>query len=119
MNSYDTEIFSKCSPQVYDILQDTTSMTPPLLEFYKNAGEVAYDKNKQYTHILLTCDKYGWPVYMPTDEVEVFDTVIETGRYWVNATGDAAGFALHGNGWYCDSVVEKSVTIRYYQIKRY
>ena len=67
---------------------------------------MAYDKNKQYTRILLTCDKYGWPVYMPTDEVEVFDTVIETGRYWVD-TPD--GFALHGNGWYCDSVVEKAL----------
>ena len=45
---------------------------------------------------------------MPTDEVEVFDIVIETGRYWVN-TSD--GFALHGNGWYCDSVVEKHYNI--------
>ena len=26
-----------------------------------------------------------------------------------NAAGDAAGFALHGNGWYCDSVVEKAL----------
>ena len=114
---YDTEILSKCSPHVYDTSRD--KYNTPLLEFSVSRGEVAYDKNKQYTHILLTCGgdtKYGWPVYMPTDEVEVFDTVIETGRYWVN-TSD--GFALHGNGWYCDSVVEKIITTGYYQIKRY
>ena len=30
-------------------------MNSPLLEFYKNKGETAYDKNKQYTDILINC----------------------------------------------------------------
>lgn len=74
-------------------------------------------KNKQYTHRLLTRVKHGWSAYMPTDKVEVFDTVSETGRYWANTNG---GVPLHGNGWYCDSVVEKALKhgiIKFKEIK--
>ena len=43
---------------------------------------------------------------MPTDEVEIYDGMIDTGRYYVETTN---AFALEGNGWYCDSVVGKAL----------
>ena len=42
---------------------------------------------------------------MPTDEVEIYEGRIGTGRYYVETTNT---FALEGNGWYCDSVVDKA-----------
>ena len=82
-NNYDKQIMSKCSPQVYDILTSKASMNSPLLEFYKEKGQTAYDKNKQYTDILMNCDKFGWAIYMPTDEIKPFDGTIDTGRYCI------------------------------------
>ena len=84
-------------------------MNSPLLEFETEKGQTAYAKNKQYTHILMNCDKFGWAVYMPTDEVKPFDGTIDTGRYFIETTDY---FALHGNGWYCDSVVERALTYK-------
>ena len=81
-------------------------MNSPLLKCYKDKGEVAYDTNKQHTNILMTCDSYGWPIYMPTDELRLYDGVIDTGIYYVESTD---GFALQGNGWYCDSVIDKAL----------
>ena len=49
-HDYDLNIVSNCSPQVYDILTSSLCMNSPWLEFYKNKGTTAYDKNKQYTH---------------------------------------------------------------------
>ena len=54
----------------------------------------------------MTCGNYGWPIYMPTDEVRLYDGVIDTGRYHIESTD---GFALQGNGWYCDSVIDKAL----------
>ena len=105
-NNYDLTIISTCSPQVYDILTSRASMNSLLLGFYKDNGEVAYDISKQYTNILMNCDNYGWPMYMPTDEVRLYDGVIDTGRYHIESTD---GFALQGNGWYCDSVIDKAL----------
>jgi len=34
----------------------------------------------------VNCDQYGWPIYMPTDEVEQYDGKIDTGRYYVETT---------------------------------
>ena len=45
-------------------------------------------------------------MYMPTDEVEIYEGRIGTGRYYVETTNT---FALEGNGWYCDSVVDKAL----------
>ena len=81
-NTYDRQIVSKCSPQVYDILTSKTSMNSPLLGSYKDKGEVAHDVNKQYTHIVMNCDEFGWPIYMPTDQVEDYDNIIEAGIYF-------------------------------------
>ncbi len=100
---------SKCSPQIYDMLESKASMNPPLLEFYNEKGEVAYDINKQYTKILMECDKFGWAIYMPTDEIKIFDGNIDTGRYYVETTDN---FALSGNGWYADAVVEKALNYK-------
>jgi len=105
-NNYDKQILSKCSPQIYDILISKLSMNSPLLEFYKSKGEIAFDINKQYTNILMNCDKFGWAVYMPTDEVKIFDGRIDTGRYYIETDEN---FMLGGNGWYADIVVEKAV----------
>ena len=105
-NNYDRKIISKCSPQIHDILISKASINSPLLEFYTDKADIAFDVNKQYTNILMNCDDYGWPIYMPTDEVEPNDGNIETGRYYIETTDT---FALEGNGWYCDSVVEKSL----------
>ena len=43
---------------------------------------------------------------MPTDDAELYDGRIDTGRYYVEPT---SAFALEGNGWYCDSVVGKAL----------
>ena len=45
-------------------------------------------------------------MFMPSDEVEIYGGRIDTGRYYVEATNT---FALEGNGWYCDSVVDKAL----------
>ena len=81
-------------------------MNSPLLEFYKSKGEIAFDINKQYTNILMNCDKFGWSVFMPTDEVKIFDDRIETGRYYIETDDN---FLFSGNGWYADILVEKAV----------
>ena len=44
---FDRNIVSYCSPQVYNVLKD--NINSPFLEFYKNNGEVAYDRDQQYT----------------------------------------------------------------------
>eukprot|EP00971_Amphidinium_carterae_P337418 6474193-Amphidinium_carterae.1 len=67
---------------------------------------VAYDINKQYTHILSTCDEYGWCQCSPVDQVEIVDGNIETGFYFVTTTNY---FPLKGNGWYSDYVVDISI----------
>ena len=59
--------------------------------------------------MLMNCDDYGWPIYMPTDEVRLYDGVIDTGRYCIESTD---GFALQGNGWYCDSVIDKALNYK-------
>ena len=82
-NNYDKTIVSNCSPEVYDILTSTLCMTWPFLEFYKNKGTTAFDKNKQYTHILMNSDTYGWSIFKPTDEVKTFDGTIEIGMHFV------------------------------------
>ena len=105
-NNYDRKITSNCSPQVYDILTSKSCMNSPFLEFYKNKGETAYDKNKQYTNILMNCDNYGWSAFAPTDEVKPFDGTIDTGMYFIE-TGNC--FPLKGNGWYYDDTVEKAL----------
>ena len=76
---------------------------------FKDKGEVAYDMNKQHTNKLMSCDSYGWPVYMPTDEVRLYDGVIDSGGYYTASTD---GFALQGNGWYCDSVIDKALSYK-------
>ena len=84
-------------------------MHSPLFEFYKDEGEVAYDIHKQYTSIFMNCDNYGWPIYMPTGEVKLCDGVFDTGKYYIESTG---GFALQGNGWYCNSVIDKALNLK-------
>ena len=54
----------------------------------------------------MNCDKFGWAVYNPTDDVKLFDGRIETGRYFIE-TDEKLLFS--GNGWYADIVVEKAV----------
>ena len=54
-------------------------------------------------------DNYGWPIYMPTDEFRRYDGVIDTGRYYIESTD---GFALQGNGWYCDSAIDKALNYK-------
>ena len=103
---FDRNIVSYCSPQVYNILKD--NINSPFLEFYKNNGQAAYDRNKQYTSILRSCDDFGWPIFNPTDDVKRYPGEnIETGLYFVEASN---GFPLKGNGLYFDSVVEKALT---------
>ena len=85
-NNYDRQIISKRSPQIYDILTSKASMNSPLFELYAEKGQTAYDKNKQYTDILMNCDKFGWAIYMPTDEVKPFDGTIDIGRYCIETT---------------------------------
>ena len=90
-NNYDRQIVSKCSPQVCDMLTSKANMNSPLLEFYNDKADCAFDVNKQYTHILMNCEEFGLPIYMPTDQVEDYDDRIETGRYYIE-TNDV--FAL-------------------------
>ena len=85
-------------------------MNSLLLGFYKNEGEVAYDINNQYTNILMDCGNYGWPIDMPTDEVKLYDGVIGTGRYYIESIG---GFALQGNGWCCDSGIDRALNYKF------
>ena len=103
---FDKNIVSYCSPQVYNIPKD--NINSPFLEFYKNNGQVAYDKNKQYTSILRSCDNFGWSLFNPTDEVKRYDPIsdIETGLYFIETSNS---FPLKGNGWYFDGVVEKAL----------
>lgn len=105
-NNYDLNIVSNCSPQVYDILTSGSCMNSPFFEFYKNQGTTAYDKNKQYTHILMNSDIYGWSIFKPTDEVKPFDGTIETGMYFAVTSNY---FPLKGNGWYFDDTVDKAL----------
>ena len=65
---FDRNIVSYCSPQIYNILKD--NINSPFLEFYTNSVKVAYDKNKQYTSTLRSCDTFGWSICNPTDEVK-------------------------------------------------
>ena len=53
----------------------------------------------------MNCDEFAWPIYIPTDDVEEYDNTIESGRYYVERN---ERFALEGNGWYCDIVVQKA-----------
>ena len=103
---HDRNIVSYCSPQIYNILKD--NINSPFLEFYKNNGKVAYDKNKQYTNILRSCDDFGWSIFNPTDEVKRYDSIsdIETGLYFIETFNS---FPLKGNGWYFDGVVAKAL----------
>ena len=73
----------------------------------KNSGQVAYDKNKQYTSTLRSCDNFGRSLFKPTDEVKRYPGEdIETGLYFVETSNS---FPLKGNGWYFDGVVEKAL----------
>ena len=103
---FDRNIVSYCSPQVYNILKD--NINSPFLELYKNSGQVAYDKNKQYTGILRSCGDFGWSIFNPTDEVKRYDSEsdIEAGLYFVETSNS---FPLKGNGWYFDGVVAKAL----------
>ena len=76
---FDRNIVSYCSPQIYNILKDNINSL--LLELYKNSGKVAYDKHKQYTSILRSCDDLGWSLFNPTEEAKRFNPIadIETG----------------------------------------
>jgi len=105
-NNYDKNILSYCSPQVYDILTSKLCMNSPFLEFYEENGDIAFDINKQYTNILCNCDKYGWSLYTPTDEVKEFDGEIDTGLYYIETNNY---FPLKGNGWYFDDTIEKAI----------
>ena len=105
-DNYDRQIVSKCSPQVYDILNSKACTNSPLIYCYTDKADVAFDANKQYTNILMICDEFGWAIYMPTDDVEEYDNTIETDRCRVETNET---FALEGNGWYCDIVVKKAL----------
>ena len=82
------------------------------LEFYKNSGKAAYDKNKQYTSILRNCDAFGWSLFSPTDEVKRFNSLsdIETGLHFIETSNS---FPLKGNGLYFDGVVEKALNYEF------
>ena len=108
-NNDDRQTVSKCSPQVHGTLTSKASMKSPLVGFYTNKANIAFDVNKQYTNILMNCDEFGWAIYMPTDEIEKYDGRIETGRYYIETTG---AFALEDNGWYCDSVIKKALQFK-------
>ncbi len=56
-------------------------MNAPVNEFFDRNAETAFDVNKQYTSILYNCDEFGWGVFSPVDQVELFDGDIETGIY--------------------------------------
>ena len=103
---FDRNIVSYCCPQVYNILK--YNINSPFLNFYKNSGKVAYDKNEQYTSILRSCDDFGRSLFSPTYEIKRFNPIadIETGLYLIEAFNS---FPLKGNGWYFDGVVEKAL----------
>ena len=105
-NNYDENILSVCSPQSYELLTSKLFMNSAFLEFYKNNCDIAFDINKQYTNILLKCDKFGWSKFTPMDEVKPFDGNIDTGIYYVETNNY---FPLKGNGWYFDDTIEKSL----------
>ena len=46
---------------------------------------------------------------MPTDEARLYGGGIGTGRYYIESTD---GFALQGNGWYGDSVIDKALNYK-------
>ena len=46
---------------------------------------------------------------MPTDGARLYDGVIGTGRCYIKSTDD---FALQGNGWYCDSIIDKALNCK-------
>ena len=110
---YDKNITSYCSPQIYDMLKN--NVNAPFLEFYSDKSNIAYDINKQYTNILKNCDKYGWCVYTPTDEIEPFNQhdEIETGRYYIDIPdviyfdNGYVNVPLVYRGWFFDGVIEK------------
>ena len=77
-----------------------------MYEFAVLGVSTAYDKHKQYTHILMNNDTYGWFIFKPTDEVKTFDGAIETGMHFVITSN---GFPLKCNCWYFDDIVEKSI----------
>ncbi len=106
MKNYDKNIYSHCSPQLYDILTSNMCMNSPVNEFFDRYAETAFDVNKQYTSILYNCDEYGWAVFAPTDEVELFDGDIETGLYFINTE---RGYPMRGNGWYWDGFVSRAL----------
>ena len=93
---HDRNIVSYCSPQVYNLLKD--EINSPFLEFYKNNGQVAYDKNKQFTIILRSCDNFGWSLFNPTDEVKRYDSIsdIETGLNFVESSNSFPLKAMAG-----------------------
>ena len=105
-NNCDKNIVSYCSPQLYNILTSKLCMNSPFLEFYANGGDIAFDINKQYTNILCNCDSFGWSMYAPTDEVKLFDGVVDTGMYYIETSNY---FPLKGNGWYFDDTIEKAI----------
>ena len=115
-NNYDLKIVSNCSPQVYDILTSGSCMNSPFFEFYEKQGTTAYDKNKQYTHILMNSDMYGWSIFKPTDEVKKFDGTIDTGMYFIITSNY---FPLKGNGWYFDDTVDKALKYNLITKKQY
>ena len=103
---FDRNIVSYCSPQIYNILN--YNINRPFLEFYKHNGQVAYDKNKQYTISLRSCDDFGWSIFNPTGEVKMFNPIsdIETGLYSIETYNS---ITLKGNGWYFGGVVDKAL----------
>ena len=76
------------------------------MEFYGNDGDIAFDIDKRYTHILCNCDSFGWSLYAPADEVKPFDGVIETCMCYVETTSYKP---LWGNGWYFDDTTEEAL----------
>ena len=34
----------------------------------------------------MNCGNYGWPTFMPTDEVSLYGGVIDTGIYYTEST---------------------------------
>lgn len=91
------------------------NVNAPFLEFYSGETNIAYDINKQYTNILKNCDKYGWCVYTPTDEIEAFNQhdEIETGRYYIDIPeviyfdNGYVNVPLVYRGWFFDEIVNK------------
>ena len=51
MKNYSHNIYSHCSPQLYDILTSNMCVNSPVNEFFDRNAETAFDVNKQYTSI--------------------------------------------------------------------